>query len=321
MLKTIIFIGLFVFVNIILILIRSNSAEEDDTLGKQKNLIEMRSLQVKDFRKNALVRKFQTEVDEKVDYNKRYKVETTLMQAGYSISYAELKAIEWGLALLIAIVTFITLNNPLMSILLSVTAKILPYQAFQFVANQRMDKMQKQIGSFIQLTTERYRANGDFPKAIKQSAPDFKGQEPMYSEIQKTILDMEVGTPTDEAMVNLSRRTGNKFLKLLANYYKISATLGTEDARDRIVSQAWVQFNEDYKMKQTLKSEISGPKTEAYLMLSFVPIVIVYQIFSNEDYLPFMLNTQIGKVGSAGMLMVILCCIWFINKKIGAPLD
>lgn len=321
MMKTLLAIGAFVVINGLIILIRSKDTDEDEALGKQKNLLEMRGMQVKDFRENALIRKFQEEIDEKVAYDKRYSVETTIMQAGYKISYAELKVVEWGLFILIGVLTLITLKNPLMSVLLAFTAKFLPFQAFNFIANQRMEKMQKQIGSFIQLTTERYRSHGDFQKAVKQSASDFKGQMPIYAEIQKTILDMEVGTPTDEAMTNLGRRTGNKFLTLLANYYKISANLGTEDARDRIVSQAWVQFNEDYKMKQTLKAEIAGPRNEAYLMLSFVPIIIIYQIFSNDTYLPFMLNTQIGKIGSAGILMVMLFGIWFINKKIGAPLD
>lgn len=316
------FIGLFISFNFVLIIFRSKEAQDDDEKMKQRTIKQLRQMQAVNLRENSIMRKYEERLEEKVKFDKKYAIETIIMQAGFpKFSYAELKVLEYGVMTLFGILSFFVLENPILMLVLGVVGKMLPMQVFSFIANKRMGEMDKQVGSFIQLITERYRSHGDLAKSIEQTAPDFKGMEPMYSEIQRTILDVRVGTPTETAMKNLGRRTGNKFLVLFANYYSISATLGTEDARDRIVSQAWVQFNEDYKMKQTLREEIAGPKNEAYIMLAFVPMIIAYQIMTNPDYLPFMLNTDTGKMGTAGILAVLLGCLWFINKKIGAPLD
>jgi len=316
------FIGGFVVINTLFIIIRSKDSVEDEEKMKQKTIKQLRKMQALNLRENSLMRKFEEEVEEKTKYDKRYKLETLAMQAGFpNLSYAEILVIRTGFMVLLASLAFFALGNPLLAIVLGVVGRMLPTQFIATIANKRMATMDKQIGSFIQLITERYNAKGDLSEAIEQTAPDFKGLEPMYSEIQRTILDMKVGTPTETAMKSLGRRTGNRFLTLFANYYSISSKLGTQDARERIVGQAWVQFNEDYKMKQTLREQIAGPKNEAYIMLAFVPIIVLYQIMTNDTYLEFMLTTDIGKAGTAGILMVILGSLWFINKKIGAPLE
>lgn len=321
-LQLFLFIGAFVIINVILIILRSKDPVDEEEKMKQKTIKQLRRMQAVNLRENSLMRKFEDTLEEKVKYDKRYKVETLAMQAGFpNLSYGEVVIMKYGFMILFAVLVYFSIHNLLLAAVMGFFGFMLPTQFMSTIANRRLGQMEKQVGSFIQLITERYMATGDLSDSIQQTAPDFKGLEPMYSEIQRTILDMKVGTPTETAMKNLGRRTGNKFLTLFANYYSISATLGTEDARDRIVSQAWHQYEEDHKMKAALREQIAGPKNEAYIMLAFVPIIIGYQIFTNPDYLPFMLNTDMGKAGSAGIILVVLGCIWFINKKIGAPLD
>lgn len=311
----------FVIINVILVIIRSKSVEEDTTFGMTKSVQDLRAKQISGLREHAIKKKFEEQIDKTVKTTKRYDTESMLLRAGKSMSYAELVLIQIGVAVVTAVVILAGLKNPFMAVVLGLSGYFLPRQVFHSIANQRIAKMESQVGSFIQLVTERYKSHGDFSLAVKQSAPDFKGAEPMYSEIQKTILDIEVGTPVGESMQKMARRTGNKFLRQLADYYDISSTLGTKQARERIVNQAWVQFNEDYKMKQTLKSNIAGPRNEALIMVGFIPFMVVYQSVTSEDYISFMLTTQIGKVGSAFIMVVIILSLWFVNKKIGAPLD
>lgn len=316
------FIGAFVVINVIFIIIRSTDSLDEDEKMRQKTIKQLRKMQAVNLRENSLMRKFDEVLEEKTKPDKRYRIETLAMQAGFpNLSYGEIVIMQWGFTILLASIAFFAMENFILSIVLAFVGRMIPTQVLSTIANRRLDQMGKQVGSFIQLITERYSATGDLSKAIQETAPDFKGLEPMNSEIQRTILDMKVGTPTETAMKNLGRRTGNKFLTLFANYYSIAATLGTEDARDRIVRQAWVQFEEDHNMKRMLREQIAGPKNEAYIMLSFIPVVIIYQISTNDTYLPFMLNTEMGKIGTAAIILVMLGSLWFINKKIGAPLE
>lgn len=318
LIATLVFVVLMAITTIILY---KDEKEDEVLFGKINDVKKLRTKQISGLRENALKQKFEETVEKRIKTNKRYNIESTILRAGFDWSYAELLLVQVGIAILMFIVVLMVMDNLLLGVLFGVVAYLTPGQAFGFIANQRTTRMEGQVGSFIQLVTERYFSHGDFALAIKQSAPDFKGAEPMYGEIQKTILDMEVGTPTSDSLINLARRTGNRFLHQLADYYEIASTLGTKDARERIVGQAWIQFNEDYKMKQTLKSEIAGPKNEAYIMLGFIPIMIGYQSIFSADYLPFMLTTSTGKLGCVFIAAVIMGCVWFINKKIGAPLE
>jgi len=312
----------FVIINSILIILRMKEPVDQEEKAKQKNIRKLRAMQALNLRENALIQKYNDRLDEKTKYDKKYKVESLLMQAGLpKVSFGEIKITQMGFSVLSFLAGFFLLGNILIAVVLAGVGYFSPTIIVSIIANKRMGQMEKQVGSFIQLITERYRSHGDLAKAIEQTAPDFKGMEPMNSELQRTILEMQVGTPTETAIKNLGRRTGNKFLIMFSNYYSISATLGTEDARDRIVSQAWLQFNEDYKMKQTLREQIAGPRNEAYFMLAFIPAVIAFQIFTNDDYLPFMLHSLMGQMGTAGIILVIVGSVWFINKKIGGPLD
>lgn len=315
---TLVFIVLMAITTIILY---KDEKEDEVLFGKINDVKKLRTKQISGLRENALKQKFEETVEKRIKTTKRYNIESTILRAGFDWNYAELLLVQIGTAILVFIVVLMTMSNVLLAVLFGLVAYLAPIQLFSFIANQRTAKMEGQVGSFIQLVNERYDAHGDFALAIKQSAPDFKGAEPMYGEIQKTILDMEVGMPTSESLENLARRTGNRFLHQLADYYEIASTLGTKDARQRIVGQAWVQFNEDYQMKQKLKSEIAGPKNEAYLMLGFIPIMIVYQAVFSDDYLTFMLTTDTGKLGCVFIASVIMGCVWFINSKIGAPLE
>lgn len=315
--------GAFLILNIVFIIFRSKAPEEEDTIrfGRKSSLPDFRKKQVVGFRENSLKRKYEETVELKADSKKMYETQEMLMQAGLDWSYGELRIVEWLTAIFVSILIQAAMNNLLMSFVFFFIGKFFPKQIVNFIANKRVEQMDSQVGSFIQLVTERYKAHGDFQLAIRQSAPDFKSREPMYSEIQKTILDLEIGTPTSEAMEHLAKRTGNQYLKRLADYYEIAATLGTKDARERIVGQAFEQYNENFKMKQKLKTEIAGPKNEAFLMLAFIPCVIVYECFVDDNYITYMTTTGMGKFGSVAIVVIFLFCFWFINKKIGAPLD
>ena len=56
-------------------------------------------------------------------------------------------------------------------------------------------------------------------------------------------------------------------------------------------------------------------------MVMATPIFMIYQSFATEGYLDFMLNEKLGQIGMAGVVLVLLGCVWFINAKIGAPIE
>lgn len=313
---------IFFLVNLVLVIIRSNVKDaHDEALGAKANIKDVRKAQAGGFRELAVKKKFENYVKKKSKPTKYEVTEQMILQSGYKISVGELKIFCVGTGIILFLLATLGLGNILLGAMFFFFGYLVPSQVIHFVANRRVIAMEKQVGSFIQLVTERYKTHGDFQRAVQETAPDFKDRQPLYGELQKTILDFQLGIPTTDAISELGKRTGNKFLKRLSDYYEIASALGTQDARERIVGQAYKQFYDDYKMKATLKEQIRGPRNEAYLMVAFIPLVVGYQMYSSPDYLTFMLNDSMGKIGCVGITAVIVLSMIFINKKIGAPLN
>lgn len=310
-----IFIIFAIIMTILIILSHRKSNDKSSVLVMRKQQ------SISRLRENALKKKFEKIAENKAKVSDKYKIETNCLQAGFRISYGEYKIISIATSIIVPIIVLTITNNILLSLIFIIVGHMIPGEIITFRKNKRVGLMEKQAGSFMKLTIERYKSQKDFSKAVKDSLIDFKGQEPIYAEIKQTVLDMELGIPTTEAMDGLARRTGNKYLQRLSDYYKIASQIGTQDSRENLLNQAFNQYEENRKLKSILKKEISGPVREAYIMLGAIPMMIIYQIFTSDTYLDFMLHSTVGKIGSAVIVAIMMGAVWFINAKIGSPID
>lgn len=273
----------------------------------------------------ARIGKTKKELEEMIEssasFKKKHKVETMCIQAGLKIKYGEYMLICFATAIILPIVFWIILKNEYLVVASVVLGMTIPSQIITFIRNRRMNVLDKQIGSFLKMVTERYANTKDFAKAIKDCSSDFKGSEPFYSELRDTIMEIDLGVPTGEAIKNLSIRTGNKYIRRLGDYYSLSIQIGTDEARSTLLKQAFYQYDENRSLKNSLKIAISGPANEAYMMIAFIPVTMIYNAFTNAEYLPFMTETQLGKMGMTFIFTVIILCVWLVNTKISAPID
>ncbi|MDF2879506.1 MAG: hypothetical protein K0R54_63 [Clostridiaceae bacterium] len=307
---------LFVLTMVLLtIMMASDKNDNLETLDKRKN-------QSKELlRENILKKRLEELTEEKVKYSKRYKIETMCLQAGYKLSYTEYLIISIFSGIVSAIFTLIVMGNPYLAVIFLFLGQFIPKQVIEFVKNKRITAMEKQIGVFMNMVLKRYETTNDFGKALELSLIEFRGEEPIYSELKQAVFEINLGLPVSEAMDNLARRTGNKYMDRLADYYKISSTIGTEETRKKLLSQAYVQFDENRQAKNSMKERLSTPVREAYIMLASIPLFAVYQIVSNDDYIRFMTKTSTGQIGTTFISVTVLLCIWFINAKIGKPIE
>lgn len=306
---------LFTFLMLITVVIgfmsKRNNSRLDSRKQQSANLL----------RENVLKKRLEQYTEEKVKYSKRYDIETLCLQAGFNLSYAEYVMISIATAIVSVLSVSLLMNNPLLGLVFALIGYMIPKQVITFLKNRRITLMEKQIGPFMQMVIKRYETTKDFGKSLELTLVEFKGEEPMYSEIRQTVLDMNVGVPVGESMDNMARRTGNKYLARLADYYKIASSLGTEEIRKKLLNQAYKQFEENRKAQLTMKKELAGPKNEAYIMVACIPGFALYNAMTNDDYINFMTNTLTGQIGTTVITLVFLGSIWFVNKKIGAPLE
>lgn len=260
-------------------------------------------------------------INTKVSIEKRRKVEDKYQKAGIKLNYANSFAICLVAGTILSLVSLFGLKNPYMAISAFGFGWNVPGLLATFFANRRLEKINGQVGMFMRMVIKRYQVLKDFYLALETTTDDFVGEEPMYSELITTLNNINRGDPIDDALHEFAQRTDNKFLKRFADYYAISSEIGTAEARENILGQALTQYEEHMELSRELKKQLSELSMEAYLMLLFVPAVIVYQCMNDASYIPFMTTTMLGKVGSAVILTVWLLCFWVINVKLAAPVD
>lgn len=259
--------------------------------------------------------------EKNADISKKFKIETLCMQAGVDLTYGEYKFICTCCAIAVPLVILIFMHNFFLALIMILLGYLLPGQYLKTMANKRVKKMEEQCGSFLRIVLERYKTSKDMASSIQNSLHDFFGCDPFYGNLRQCVIDIQLGVPCEEALENLARRCGNKFLARFSDYYKITSNLATHESKYELLYQAFVQYEEDRELKQTLKKEISGPVSESYIMVVATPAFMCWQAVANPDYLDFMLNTTTGQIGLAVIFVVVLLCIIFINAKIAAPID
>lgn len=272
-------------------------------------------------RENVFKQRIEKIAESRVRFSKRYKIETLCLQAGIPLSYTEYLMISVGTALVIGVLVTMIMNNPILGIIFLFVGYMVPRQVITFIRNRRIGIMDKQIGSFMQMAIKRYETTRDFGKALELSTIEFKGEEPLYSELQRAVMDINLGMPVADALDALARRTGNKYMGRLSDYYRIASTLGTDEIRKKLLNQAFQQYEENRITKQTMKKDLATVVRESYIMLGSIPMFGAYQVMTNDKYIDFMTNTTMGKIGTVAIAVVFMGAVWFVNTQISKPLD
>lgn len=276
---------------------------------------------IKDKLNNNIVIPVRDTIDSRASESKRSKIEDRYTKAGFKINYAASVLICFIIAMACALATGIGLKNPFMAIVFFGIGWNIPGVIMTIISNKRLDKINRQVGMFMRMITKRYEVVGDFYSALTTTLEDFAGEEPIYSELQDMVNNINRGMSTDEALHELARRTDNIFLDRFADYYTAAAEIGTDEARKEVLGQAVQQYEEHMELTRELRKQLSELTMEAYVMIAFVPIIVVYQANQDPSYIPFMTETLLGKFGSAIISAVWLICIWVVNVKLGAPVD
>ena len=272
-------------------------------------------------RENIIKDKLDEILKARVKVSKRNSMEDKLVQAGFNMSFTEFVMVSILSGIIMGILFGTIMINPLLGVVFLIFGSLAPYQAVMFIRNRRITLLEKQAGVFMQMVIKRYENTRDMHKALQMTANEFKGEEPIGTEIDKTVLEIELGVPTVEALENMAKRTNNQYLERFAAYYEVASEVGTDDLRRNLLTQAYNQYEENRQLKRELRKEISEPVRNAYIMLVSVPVFAAYQMAINNDYISFMTKTTTGRIGTTAIIGTLVLVVWFINSKIAAPLD
>lgn len=316
MIVPIIFIGSLSFVIILNVIKKMIFKEKSYNLKSSR-----RKGQLSDFTTSRFKEDLNEYISRNVRYEKRYKYNDLLMQSGTGLTMADLLILSVMSSLGTGIILAVPFKNSMLFLVGLILGVMAPKQIITVIRNRRITKFNTQVTSFIRMTVKRYYVTGQLSTSIELSAEDFEGKEPMISEINKAISEMEVGGSAIEALENMERRTQNQYLKIFTSNLRAATNIGTESMKQKLLDAVIDKFDEDVKINSELKRELNEPVFQGLLMMLIVPATFVINAMSNEEYLSFMINKTIGKMAIAASAALLGVSAWVIINKIGAPLE
>lgn len=305
----------FVLISVVLTVLRNFDF-------KKKDKIELRKQQTKGmFKENVLSQKLDDSIKNRLDPKKYSDIEKFCLQAGFDLTVGEYYIIRILTCIILGSLVLVSSKNLFLGILFFIVGFILPKEILEAIKLKRIEKLNQQIGPFLDMVIKRYEVSGNMKTALKNTYEEFEDVEPMCSELKKTLVEIEVGEPVVDSLHNLSIRTGNKYLGRFADFYEMSRKAGTQETKENLLKQAYLQFMENEEIERVLKKELSKTVMELRLTVMMIPVFLIYMITSFDGYTDMIKTTKIGKIVITIAIGVFIFANWLIKKKILSPLD
>lgn len=308
-------IGTVIIIFLIISIIANNFFNDDTIENFRKKQVETAESNESDFSK-----KMESYLNTKVKFTKRMEIELLAKQAGYNLKYYQYFSFQVLCSAVLFFFSLIVVKNEFLAVEMIFLGSMIPKQILTHVRNKRVEKLEKQLSPFFQMIIQRYLSSQDMEKSLRLTREEFVGMDPMYTEITRTVAELDSKVPISEALDNLAKRSMNKYLARFSDYYKMASNIGTQAARKDLLGQVKIQYEEDKALKNTLNTEISEQVRDSHLMIASIPLFGVFGALMMDGWTEFMFGTLIGKIVIASMFGVVMAVIWFINNKIGAPL-
>lgn len=235
-------------------------------------------------------------------------VDRKLEEADVLLRGGEFVVIVIACALTSSFVSFTITLNPAGSIILGLTAALIPFAFLNAARNKRLSNFNAQICDALTIMANSLRSGFSFLQSmdmVRKELPD-----PVKKEFTRTLKEINLGTSTEEALENLAKRVNSEDLDLVITAVLIQRQVGgnlsevldniAETIRDRIRIKREIRT-------LTAQGRISG------LIIGLLPLILggfmmvvkpsyIMQLFSSRAGLTMMMLAIVGEF--TGMLII-----------------
>jgi len=169
---------------------------------------------------------------------------------------------------------------------------LIPLMAMLFKKRKRMKKFERQLPDALELVARALRAGHAFSSGLKLAADEF--DDPLGTEFQQTIQEINFGVSVQDALKNLARRIDCDDLK----YFVVSVILQRETGGNlaEIIDSIAYIIRERFKLRGKIRV-LSAEARFSAIILSAIPFFIVLAIrVTSPDYLSALFTEPLGRV-------------------------
>ncbi len=206
---------------------------------------------------------------------------------------------------------FILFQNVLIGLACGVVGGLGPWAFVLYKLNQRTEKLNQQLPEVLNVLASSLRAGHSFLQALDTAAKDIP--EPAASEFNRTVAEIRLGRPLDEAMNGMAERVGSENFRWAVLAVNIQREVGGNLAEilDTVANTV--------REREMLRREVHVLTTEGRLsmyILTALPILFAFYIVTTKrEYASLLWTTRTGLLMSiTASAMLAVGFVWF--KKI-----
>ncbi|MGE0790760.1 MAG: type II secretion system F family protein [Sandaracinaceae bacterium] len=154
-----------------------------------------------------------------------------------------------------------------------------PYYVLQRRCVERVQKIEAQLDSWLLLCSNALKASPSLGEAIANSGKLMRA--PMEEELDLCLKEIKLGTPLDQAVINMSTRIGSMSVSSALATILVGRQTGGD--LPRILEESAATLREMARLEGVVRTKTAEGKTQAYV-LGMIPFVLIGAIHMVDEH-------------------------------------
>jgi len=210
----------------------------------------------------------------------------------------------------ICVLLSLWLNNIYAAILSVVLAYFFDKSIRKIENRKRIEVLDSQIETALQIISSLYAATGNLIEVLNKTADCV--DEPLSSELKKTVTDYYNGMPLKDALKGLAERVPSRDIKIFVNGVIEAEKFGTNPGD--VISTVVETINDRILINEELKNELRGQKVTIYALLALLPAMVGLAIVLFPQVSGILTQSFVGKMIICGVLIVEYV-VWALSAR------
>lgn len=219
-----------------------------------------------------------------------HNVELELAKADIPLRGEEFILMNLISGVLPALIIGAIFQNIALAIVVSIIGFIIPKIIINYAKQKRITRFNGQIGDALVVMSNSLRAGFSFLQAMEMVSKEMPS--PIADEFARTLREMNLGTPTEEAMSNLAKRIGSDDLDLVVTAVLIQRQVGGN--LSEVLDSISHTIRERIRIKGEIKT-LTAQGRMSGMIIGFLPVGICAILFViNPSYMMTLFTNIIG---------------------------
>ncbi|MCR3923206.1 MAG: type II secretion system F family protein [Firmicutes bacterium] len=237
-------------------------------------------------------------------------VELDLIQADIPLKAEEMMGINIAVALMPTLFAMLLLQNYLLAVIFAILGAYSPLLFIRSAKARRLQKFNDQLGDALMVMANSLRAGFSFLQTMDSISKEMTA--PISKEFGRTLREMRLGTPTEEALQNMAGRIHSEDLDLIVTAVTIQRQVGGNLAQ--ILDNIAVTISERVRIKAEVKTLTAQGRISGTIIALLPVFLAAFISFMNPSYIILLFTHPIGLALIGGAVISEFIGIMAIKK-------